>query len=226
MSRGSSACDLKFQYVLYSYRRPYRFDSRPGRKQNPEASYYFTPFHSGQKPKLSNVSPFQWMDDSMRILGKLIIQGSITSMEQVVQYAGYIAEVAQLGQKKHWPSVVMYDDAYREAQTVEGFGWGTRDLRDKRDLILEPKRTKEAKDEDSASSTSKSSTMTNSRGSCNQRRKTQGKSSDKEASGVGNVELRLCNNFNSGSCTGVQCQYHHWCSQRGSSAHESVNHPN
>ena len=77
----------------------------------------------------------------------MIIQNTIQSMEQVAQYAGYVAEIAQLGQNKHWPSVVMYDDAYREAQSIESFRWGTRDLRD---LILEPKRSKEAKDADAS----------------------------------------------------------------------------
>ena len=176
-----------------------------------------------KKPKLSTVSPFQWMDASMRILGKMIIQNTIQSMEQVAQYAGYVSEIAQLGQNKHWPSVVMYDDSYREAQSIEAFGWGMRDLRDKRDLILEPKRSKEARDPD-ASTTSNTGSASSNPGKGRNRRKAQVSTPNKDESGDGDV--RICRSYNAGNCARAQCRYRHWCSKCGSSAHAAVTHPN
>ena len=50
------------------------------------------------KPKLDNISPLQWMEKSIKILVKMIMDGNVVLLEQVPQYAGHIAETCLLGQ--------------------------------------------------------------------------------------------------------------------------------
>ena len=71
------------------------------------------------KPKLENITALQYMEGSMRIMGKLILEGSLNTVGQCGQYAAHVAQLARLGQEKDWRSVVRYDDAYREAHVVQ-----------------------------------------------------------------------------------------------------------
>ena len=168
-----------------------------------------------RKPKMDNISALQYTEAAMRILGKMMLDGTMTSLEQVGQYVGYIAIVARLGQRKDWRSVVRYDDAYREAQSVEAFAWG-KDLRDLRDTYLEDKSRKESKPQSQAGGPSKFGGKPKNKG-----RKGQGGESNSPAG-----ELRICRDFSQGKCSRAVCIFRHMCAQCGSPSHGLGSHPN
>lgn len=166
--------------------------------------------------KLENVTALQYVEASMRIMGKLILSGKLGNMEQVLQYAGYTAMIARLGQKKDWRSVLRFDDGYREAQAADNLAWGT-DLRDLRDLHLE------------ARSTTKhdASKQINKNGGKHEKKKGYDKRSSGSTEKTESIgEWRLCRDFNNSSCSRAVCGFKHFCSKCGSSSHGSVGHPN
>ena len=162
--------------------------------------------------RTDQVSPLQYMEASMRILVKMILSGTIGSPSQVSDYAGYVAVVARLGQKKTWKSTLMYDDAYREAQALEGFPWG-KDLRDLRDEHLEQRPAEPAK-----ASTGHSTT--------NHAQKTERGKNPASSRGDSDAKMKLCYAFNKADgCSKAECEFAHFCAVCGSSAHGGATHP-
>ena len=59
----------------------------------------------------------------MHILGKLVVACKLSSLEQILQDAGYTAMISRLGQKRDWRSVLRFDNGKCAAQTSNGFVW-------------------------------------------------------------------------------------------------------
>ena len=157
----------------------------------------------------------------MKILGKMIMDGNVASLEQVAQYAGHIAETCLLGQKKHWPCVVQYNDAHQEAQAIEQFPWGHSGLRDKRDLKLEDKHDCREPSGQKSGGNPKCS-----RGNAGQGKShNQGKGKPPE-NYLPDQELHMCRDFNTGTCTHTVCRFLHLCTMCGLISHGLDSHPN
>ena len=169
------------------------------------------------RPKLDQVSPLQFMESSMRILGKFILNGSVTSLEQVGDYASHIAEVGRLGQKKDWHSVVRYDDTYRQAQAVECFAWGDQ-CQSAYDLYIEPKNRDKAK--------SPAANQRPSPGTGKYGKQFKGKGKTGKVDSADSTELRICGDFSRGTCRRQVCTFRHFCAECGSTAHGAKAHPN
>lgn len=144
--------------------------------------------------KLDSVTALQFMEANARILGNLITQNKVTSLDQVLQYLGYTAMVARLGQRKTWQSLLAFDNSYREAQSLEGFSWGT-DLRDLRDQHLADRPSGSSND---------------SQGSAHAGNKSGPNSKTKKESGP-TPKVKFCRDFNYQTCTRSPCPYKHIC---------------
>ena len=165
----------------------------------------FIPKTAARKVKLESVTALQYMEASTKILGRLITDGMISSLTDVLHYLGYTAMVGRLGQKKSWRSVLLYDDSYREAQASEGFAWG-KDLRDLRDLHLEDKHTPISKPEVTVS-------------------KKESQGSPIKLDSPTQEQWSLCRDFNTASCKRRVCKFLHFCSICGEKSHNAVGHP-
>ena len=152
----------------------------------------------------------------MRILGKLVLEKKISSLEKVCQYAGHVADIARLGQKKRWASVMWYDDKYREAQAGVDFAWGSRDMRDQRDLGLED-RTKP--DKASAPDNDYSQSTTSKRGGRGRR------GGGQRAHPTATEAVQFCRYYQQGTCRRSPCPDKHFCATCGSAEHGSKDHP-
>ena len=75
------------------------------------------------KPKLQDISPLQYSEASLKILRDMVLKDG-ASLDQVMQYVGYLVKIANMGQRFHWKSVVKYDNEYRKAQAESNFVWG------------------------------------------------------------------------------------------------------
>ena len=176
---------------------------------------------STKKPKVTSVSPLQWTEGSMRILAKLILEGKIASLEQVAQYAGHIADMARLGQKKTWRSVLLFDESYRKTQAGLNCPWGTRDFKDQRDLILEDRSTAAKNPHAQSKDTRGDAGGRSSRGGRG------GQSYSHTADTQQTVQhVQLCSFFQTGTCRrGDVCPHKHFCETCGSPQHGKTNHP-
>ncbi len=165
--------------------------------------------------KLDNIGALQWVEGAMKIMGRMIIEGLLKSPEEIAQHTAYIAEIARLGQKKTWRSVVYYDDAYRQAQAIQGFAWGVRDIIELRDVHLEhrPSGEHQAKQK-GPSKKPRMEQPSHQRGQNNLYKLPHNK--------VGQFpEMRLCEFFNSKekTCTRSTCTKLHLCAKCGAKAH-------
>ena len=170
------------------------------------------------KPKLENITALQYTEAAMAILGKLVLGGTITSLDHVVQYAGYIAVIARLGQEKDWRSVVRFDDAYRAAQVAQSLPWG-EEVRDLGQTYIKERLDRSAKQVTSQ----KQQTGAHKGGGARSRNKGPKKGATGEAP---TSELRICRDFSSGSCTRSVCSFRHLCAECGSGSHGLSGHPN
>jgi len=78
---------------------------------------------SESKPKLDSITPMQYMEAALRILREMAAKDG-ASLEQVLQYVGYLVKIANMGQRFQWKSVIKYDYEYRKAQADAGFAFG------------------------------------------------------------------------------------------------------
>jgi hypothetical protein len=171
-----------------------------------------------QKPKLENVTALQYMEASMAILGKLVVEGKLSSLEEVVQYAAHVAVIARLGQEKEWRSIVKYDDAYREAQVAQSLTWG-EDVRDLRDEHI--------KERDRPSKQYPSKSLAGPQKGGSGAGKGRGRGRGKTPSGdASDPELRICRKYSEGACTRTLCSFLHLCAKCGSGSHGLHSHPN
>ena len=72
------------------------------------------------KPKLDSVTPLQYMEASLRILCEMALKDG-ASLPHILQYVGYLVQIANMGQHFQWKSVIKYDSEYRKAQAEVGF---------------------------------------------------------------------------------------------------------
>ena len=174
----------------------------------------FIPKGGSRKVKLENVTSLQYLEASNRILGKLISEGSMSSLNDVLGYLGYSTMIAKLGQRKTWKSVLRFDDAYCEVQALEGFEWG-KDLRDLSDLHLSdhaPSQVciKPGKPKGPPFKGPRESSF----------QKPQGKPIRETG-----WEYRVYRTFNEGECTRPSCRFFHFCTVCDSTSHGKSSHP-
>ena len=82
-------------------------------------------FESGpRRPKIENISPFQWQAANARIMYQLIVDGKLGG-QGILDYLAYTVKIGQLGERFEWPTVLFYDRQYRELQAQLGFQWAT-----------------------------------------------------------------------------------------------------
>ena len=75
-----------------------------------------------QRPKLESITPLQYMEGSLRVMREMAKEGR--SLTELLQYAGYLIKIANMGQRFQWRSVLQYDTEYRKAQADAGFDFG------------------------------------------------------------------------------------------------------
>ena len=75
------------------------------------------------KPKLEAISPLQYMEASLKIMREMALKDG-ADLETVLQYAGYLVKIANMGQRCNWQSVIKYDTEYRKYQASGQFMWG------------------------------------------------------------------------------------------------------
>ena len=164
-----------------------------------------------RKPAVESVSPLQYMEATAKIAVALSQKGLLSEQGQK-DYMAYTVMIAQLGQKYTWPSVMLYDDAYRKAQAIDNSTWGS-DLSHARDITLCPR------DKPAAASGDKVAGKAVSGGGD----KNKGKPSRRGRSR--NQEERICFAFNHGNpCPRTPCNYRHVCLDCFSPAHGRLNH--
>ncbi len=59
----------------------------------------------------------------MRIMCEIAIKDG-DNLEKILQYAGYLIKIANMGQRFAWSSVLKYDLEYRTSQANSDFLWG------------------------------------------------------------------------------------------------------
>ena len=75
-----------------------------------------------QRSKLESITPLQYMEGSLRVMREMAKEGR--SLTELLQYAGYLIKIANMGQRFQWRSVLQYDTEYRKAQADAGFDFG------------------------------------------------------------------------------------------------------
>ena len=75
-----------------------------------------------QRPKLESITPLQYMEGSLRVMREIAKDGQ--SLTELLQYAGYLIKIANMGQRFQWRTVLQYDTEYRKAQADAGFDFG------------------------------------------------------------------------------------------------------
>ena len=75
------------------------------------------------KPKIDHINQLQYMEASLRIMREMALKDG-DSLEKILQYAGYLIKIANMGQRFLWKSVMKYDSEYRKAQALSNFAWG------------------------------------------------------------------------------------------------------
>jgi hypothetical protein len=185
-----------------------------GSVELPDGSKFIPKGTGNTRVKLENLGALQWVEGALRIMGKMIVEGELGSPEAIAQHAAYIAEIARLGQKKTWRSVVLYDEAYRQAQAIQAFPWGVRDVIELRDIFLDPRPSVESPGKKLVGKSKTRETSAS-------QRKPPGSQKPQEGGGKQQHELRLCEFFNSSdkSCTRQQCHKLHLCAKCGAKAH-------
>lgn len=76
------------------------------------------------KPKLSSVSPAQWIAANARILAELMGRGEVKD-GGVQDYLAYTVKVGELACRYTWASVLTYDNEYRTRQAAFKFRWAS-----------------------------------------------------------------------------------------------------
>lgn len=155
-------------------------------------------FKTGQKTKLTQVAPSQWISANARIMASLIQKGRISSTAQQLDYLAYTAKVGELAGRYSWVSVLHYDNEYRLQQAAGGFRWGA----DSQHLATTLLREKQI-------STDKATT--------------KGQRGATKKKGPGGKEI--CLQYNAGKCTfGAKCNFEHVCLTCNKPGHGQVNH--
>lgn len=111
---GSSVRDIRDFVTLLHHERPERTSVRLG---DVELTL------PDSKPKVDNISPLQYMEASLRIMREMAIKDG-DSREKILEYAGYLIKIANMGQRFMWRSVLKYDAEYRKSQASSNFPWG------------------------------------------------------------------------------------------------------
>jgi hypothetical protein len=78
---------------------------------------------NNRKVELGRVTQTQYMEASLKILREMVYKDKI-SVEQIMDYVGYLTKIATLAQTFQWTSVLLYDREYRKEQSDKGFAWG------------------------------------------------------------------------------------------------------
>ena len=72
------------------------------------------------KPMLDNINQMQYMEAFLCTLQEMAVKDG-ASLPQVLQYVGYLIQIANMGQRFQWKSVLKYDSEYRKTQAEAGF---------------------------------------------------------------------------------------------------------
>ena len=75
------------------------------------------------KSRLDSVNPLQYMKTSLWILREMALMDG-ASLPHVLQYAGYLVKIANMGQRFQWKSVTKCEAEYHKAQAEAGFPFG------------------------------------------------------------------------------------------------------
>ena len=71
-----------------------------------------------EKPKLENISVYQYLIASAHILNFLVEGGQIRDFEDIKQYLAYLIKTMELATRFEWKSVLIYDDQFRQLQAL------------------------------------------------------------------------------------------------------------
>ena len=77
-----------------------------------------------RKPKIQNVSVEDWCLANMRIMDRLMSEGSLGSTTAIRDYMAYTVKICEYFRGKERISVLQYDREYRHMQARFGFRWG------------------------------------------------------------------------------------------------------
>ena len=91
------------------------------------SAVFFSAFVGGLFPTHSAAQagvhhPLQYMEGSLCVMREMAKEGR--SLTELLECAGYLIKIANMGQRFQWRSVLQYDTEYRKAQADDGFGFG------------------------------------------------------------------------------------------------------
>ena len=75
-----------------------------------------------EKPKLENISVYQYVKASVRILN-FLVGGHIRDFEGIKQYLAYLIKTMEFAARFEWKSVLIYDDQFRQLQALYDVPW-------------------------------------------------------------------------------------------------------
>jgi hypothetical protein len=152
------------------------------------------------KVKLDQISQTQWSIANIAILHKLIEDGSISNMDQVLDYQSFTVRILQLTQRFTLHSVLVYDREYRKLQSECGFRWGTDVGHHLQSVTLVPK----------------GSQYMNNRNSFQDQKGKSGQRRYQQKGPTSSNGQPICLKFNSqAGCMYRDCKFRHACSMNG-----------
>jgi hypothetical protein len=157
-----------------------------------------------KKPKLENVSVWQWCLGAIRILDHLERSGKLPG-EELRHYYAYCCKILEFNGRYDWQHILLYDRDYRVYQATYNFPWGT-DISHLKLIYLREK----------SRAPSQSYNQ-------NQRRSTNTRQGTKAPSGPQSQDF--CRLHNNSSCSFNPCKFLHACSVPGcKQSHKAINH--
>ena len=79
--------------------------------------------NSRRKPKIQKVTLSQWVSANARIMSKLIADGTLSDTKDLLDYLEYTSRVGDLVQMHTIPSVMLFDNKFRQDQAAAGSRW-------------------------------------------------------------------------------------------------------
>ena len=79
--------------------------------------------NSRRNPKIQEVTLSQWVSANTRIMSKLIADGTLSDTRDLLDYLEYTSRVGDLEQTHTVPSVMLFDNKFRQDQAAEGSRW-------------------------------------------------------------------------------------------------------
>ena len=79
--------------------------------------------NSHRKPKIQEVTLGQWVSANARIISKLIADGTLSDTRDLLDYLEYISRVGDLVQTHTVPSMMLFDNKFRQDQAAAGSWW-------------------------------------------------------------------------------------------------------